>query len=142
MADPRLAVGFAGITGPYASYLADGVTITYSATAANGSAAVGQAVSLSGNGTVQLTADGDKVLGKLLKVESDGVCRVQTKGYMTLPSGAGQALAVAGKIVGAVDAGAARGYIRGDNVALLADVAVAKGDVIDVADATAIVVQL
>lgn len=142
MADPRLAVGFKGITGPYASYMIDGVTIVYDATQENGSAAAGLAVSLAGNGVVQLTADGDKVLGKLLKVESDGVCRVQTKGYMTLPAGAGQALAVAGKVVGAVDALAARGFIRGDNVAQLADVAVAKGDVIDVADPAAVVVQL
>jgi hypothetical protein len=93
------------------TYAADGSDIVYSATVANGSAVVGRAVMLSGNGIVRLTGAGTHVLGKLLQVEWDGRCTILVAGPTDLPKG-DNAIAVGDKIVGDT-LSAARGYIRG-----------------------------
>ena len=87
MANPRKVVDFEGIGLLTATYLIDGVTITYDATKAGGSAVVGRAVTLSDDAVVALTEDGDAVEGKLLTVERDGACTVQVGGFCTLPGG-------------------------------------------------------
>lgn len=142
MADPRLAVSFDGITGPVASYLIDDVSITYDATQAGGSAVVGRAVNLSAGGTVQLAADATAVLGKLLRVEADGVALVQTGGYVTLPGGAAATLTLGRKITGAASAVPANGYIRQVDHTAAAELAVARGVIVDATDPTAVVVYL
>ena len=112
MADPRNIIDFEGIGGVYATYLIDDSTITYSATATGGSAGVNLAVTLSTHKTVALAADGEAVIGKLVKVESDNKATVQVGGYTTLPGGASATLTVGTVAVGALGAASAKGYIR------------------------------
>lgn len=52
----------------------------------NHSAQVGDAVALTGNGIVGLGAAGAALFGKLLEVESDGVCTVAIAGMLQFPA--------------------------------------------------------
>lgn len=142
MADPRNAVNFDGIEYSAQTFLIDDSTITYDATKANGSAQVGLAVTLSGNGTVALVADGEAVLGKLIAVEADDKAVVQTAGYMTLPAGSGATVTRGKQIVGDLGAASAKGYIRDVNTATAAELGVADGKIIDVSDTAAVIVRL
>lgn len=140
MADPRLNVSIDGVNPVYASFKIDGATITYDATKAGGSTQVGLAVNLSGNGTVQLAGDGETVIGKLIKVESDGVATVQIGGGMTLPGGTGATLTVGTKIMGDLLV-AAKGYVQ----TITADAAgavVGRGTIVDSSVSTAVEVYL
>jgi len=111
MADPRLDVSVDGVDIETMPAKIDGVTITYSATAVGGSAGVGLAVNMSASKTIQLAGDGEPVIGKLLKVESDGIATVQIGGGMTLPGGTGATLTPGSKIMGDLLV-AAKGYIQ------------------------------
>jgi hypothetical protein len=145
MADPRNTLSYTDIKPDGASdvgYQIDASTITYDATKTNGSAQVGLAVTLSGNNTIALTADGDFVLGKLESVESDGKARVQELGHMTLPGGDGATLTRGTKIVGALGAAAAKGYIRSAASATAAELLKGRGFIHDVTDTTAVGVAL
>lgn len=62
-----------------------GAGIAFDRAAANGSAHVGKAVMLSAEDTVVLVTAGLEVFGKLTKVEPDGFCSVQDRGYCELP---------------------------------------------------------
>jgi len=143
MADPRLAVAYDEIAAVFASFKIDGATITYDATASGGAAAtaIGHAVSLSAADTVQLAADAEAVIGKLIKVSSDGIATVQIAGGMTLPGGVGAALTLGKKIVGAVDGVAAKGHIR-ECGAAAGEYVLARGFIIDAAVTTAVEVFL
>jgi hypothetical protein len=141
MPNPRNIVAYEGIAPVYATYLIDGSTITYDATKAGGSAQVNLAVVLSASKTVALTQDASAVHGKLILVEADGKCTVQTGGYCTLPGGASATLTPGSRVVGALGAANARGYIRSVAAATLAEVAVARGEIVDAATATAVVVK-
>lgn len=141
MADPRNTVDFTGIGYRAETFLIDNSTITYSATEANGSAQVGLAVNLSTDKTVQLVGDGEDVLGKLIKVESDNKAVVQTKGYCTLPGGTGATLTLGEKIVGDL-LSAAEGYIRVVATGTAAELGHARGRIIDNDTTTAVVVDL
>ena len=112
MADPRISTSIDGIGAVYATFKIDNSTITYAATSAGGSASVGLAVNLSADQTVQLVADNEVVLGKLIKVESDNIATVQVGGGVTLPAGTGATLTAGLKIVGCL-LSSAKGYIRG-----------------------------
>lgn len=140
MADPRL-VDFTGILPEVVTFKIDASTITYDATKANGSASVGLAVTMSAARTVALVADGEAVMGKLLKVEADGKCAVQVGGYMTLPAGTGASLTLGKKIVGDLLV-AAKGYVREVNTATAAELGLARGAIIDAADTAAVIVRL
>jgi hypothetical protein len=142
MADPRNAVAFEGIGEEVATYLIDNSTITYDITKAGGSAQVGLAVTLSGDGTVALTADSDAVEGKLLLVESDNKASVQVEGYVKLPGGASATLTRGTKIVGALGASSARGYIRSAAAGTAAELIKCRGRIVDVSDTTNVVVDL
>ena len=142
MADPRNAVSFDGIAATYETFLIDNSTITYSATVANGSAKVGLAVALSGNGTIETAGDGEEVVGKLVKVEADNKAVVQTGGYMTLPGGDGASLTPGKKIVGDLNASSAEGYIREVATGTAAELGVARGMIIDAANTAAVIVRL
>ncbi|MCL4806149.1 MAG: hypothetical protein KJ046_17785, partial [Anaerolineae bacterium] len=83
----RTNVSNIGVGGEYRTYKIDNSTITYDRTKTNGSAQVGLAVTFSGDETVALTADGDAVVGKLIKVEADNKATVQTDGTMTFGKG-------------------------------------------------------
>lgn len=143
MADPRSA-GVAnqrtGTTPRVLSYKIDGTDIVYEAAPiTNGSSKAGLAVMLSGNGIVRLTADGARVLGRLLKVDDDGWCSVQVGGVVQLPSSG--TITVNTQIVGAL-LSAARGYVRSEVLATLADVANAAHNVLDVSDVNNIEIDL
>lgn len=142
MADPRNAVDFEGIGSEFATYLIDNSTITYDATKTGGSAQVGLAVTLSADDTVALTADASAVEGKLILVESDNKANVQVEGYMSLPGGASATLTRGTKIVGALGASSAKGYIRSAASATAAELLIARGRIVRNGTATAVVVDL
>lgn len=136
MADPRATVSNDGVGYEALSFLIDDSTITYSATSTNGSAQVGLAVTLSTHSTVALAASGDAVVGKLIKVESDGVATVQVGGVMTLPGGTSATLTVGTKIVGDLLV-SAKGYIQ-----TVSSETVGRGMILDSSTTTAVVVRL
>lgn len=140
MADPRAAAKKVGIGYKAETYAHDN-TIVYSATVANGSASVGLAVSLESDEVVTLAGDGENVLGKLIKVESDGFCVVQTEGYMTLPAGTSASLSAGKKIVGDLLV-SEEGYIREVATGTAAELGVARGFIVDASTTTAVVVKL
>lgn len=142
MPNPRKAVEFEGIGLLTATYKIDNVTITYSATAAGGSASVGLAVTLSADDTVALTQDGDAVEGKLLSVEADGMCVVAVGGYVPLPGGASATLTRGTAIVGALGAASARGYIRSAASGTAAELIKCRGRIVRNGTTTAVVVHL
>lgn len=114
MADPRSTSTNRLGTDPkrQLTFKADGADIVYSATTPFGSAVAGRAVTQTGqaDGVVRLAGAGDVVSGKLLHVEHDGYCAIQTSGVFDLPKGDG-ATVVGTAVVGDVR-GAVRGYIR------------------------------
>lgn len=114
MADPRETLDFQGQHADFLTFEIDNSTITYLATADNGSSQVGLAVTYTsgGDGTVKLAEDGEFVLGRLAKVSDDNYCTVQVKGVMKLPVGSGAAITEGKAIVGALGAASAKGYIR------------------------------
>lgn len=137
MADARV-IDFEGIGSQYATFKFDS-TIVYDKTKTGGAAQVGLAVTLVDDGTVALVADAGGVKGKLIQVEPD-VCNVQVDGGMTLPGGTGASLTNGKKIVGALLI-AAKGYVR-EVGASDAELAVARGEIIDNSVTTAIKVML
>lgn len=145
MADPRLAVSYDGIGALYMTFKHD-TSIVYSATVNGGSSQVGLAVKLVSADTVALTTAASVVLGKLIKVESDGIATVQVKGCCTLPMGTGhtgvKTAVVGGKFIGDVST-AAEGYICGPtNNAWNADILMARGVILDLGTLTAVEVYL
>ncbi len=143
MADPRNTIGYDDIKPVYETRIVDAVTITYDGTKARGAAAtmIDKAVTLSGNGTVALAADGDAVHGRLESVDPDGKCSVQTGGNIRFPGGASATLTRGTKIVGALGAGSAKGYIRSAASATAAELIKCKGEIVDTSDTTAVVVR-
>ena len=141
MSDPRNAVSFEGIGFEAETFVHD-ATIVYNSALAGGSAQVGLAVTNEGSQTVSLVGDGENILGKLIKVEQDGKCVVQTGGFVTLPGGDGATLTEGTKIVGDLGVGSAEGYIRSVATATAAELGVARGQIIDSSTATAVVVRL
>jgi len=137
MADPRATTTVVGIGYEAETYPHDN-TIVYSATTAGGSAQVGLAVTIEASNAVSLVGDGENVLGKLIKVESDGLCVVQTGGHMTLPGGDGATLTAGLKIVGDLGAANAEGYIQ----AVSTQDTVSRGMIIDSSTSTAVVVRM
>jgi hypothetical protein len=143
MADPRLTVAFEGVAPVTATYKIDNSTITFNSAKAGGADAtmIGKAVTLSAASTVALAADGDAVIGKLLTVESDNYCTVQTGGYMSLPGGSGASLTLGKKIVGALGVSSVKGYIREVATGTAAELGKQNGAIHDASDTTAVVVK-
>lgn len=130
------------------TFRADNSDITYDPTLAGGSAVVGRAVTISGNGIVRLAGAGDPVLGKLALVEAaqSGApwCTVVVGGTIDLPKGDG-AIAAGNRVIGEVLTGATpttRGHIRGVVAATAADVAAGAHRVFDASVTTAVEVNL
>ena len=138
----RDSVSNIGVDQTVESFQIDESTILYDATLPGGSAAVGKAVTLSGNDIIALTADGDGVLGRLLHVESDGVAAVVTGGTFELPGGNGATLTRMTAIVGALGPSSAKGFIRSVNSAAAAELAKCRGHIRNAAVTTAVVVNL
>lgn len=141
MTDPRADVKYDSIKPEYITFKIDDSTITYSATATNGSSVVGRAVTMSAAETVALAADGEAIVGKLISVEADNYCTVQVAGFMTLPGGTSATLTVGKKIVGDLLV-AAKGYIREVATGTAAELGLARGMIIDASVTTAVVVRL
>jgi hypothetical protein len=79
---------------------------------------VGKAVCVIGNNEVGLGADGNEIVGKLVRVEKDGAAVVQVGGFVDLPYAAVAAPTLRGRVVGdgtgkvkAAAAGAGRGHV-------------------------------
>lgn len=111
MADPRNAVSYAGILPVRVTFKHDS-TIVYSATAVNGAAQVGLAVTITADDTVGLVDTDQYVLGELVSVEPGGVCTVQIGGVVDLPAGNAATVTAGAQIVGAQGASSAKGYIK------------------------------
>lgn len=137
MADPRKTSEYTGIDSVPVTFKIDDSTITFDADAAGGSAVVGRAVKLSADNVVALVGDGERVHGKLLLVESDGYCTVQTDGYCELPGGNGATLTVGGPFAGALNASSAAGFIK-----TLTTAGIARGTILDNDDTTRVKVKL
>lgn len=112
MTDPRAVIRHTGNHARYETFKIDNSEITFSATAQGGSAQVGLAVALTTDDTVDLAGDGEAVLGKLVSVESDLYCTVQIGGFCTLPAGNAATLTLGRKVVGALNASSAKGYVK------------------------------
>src|SRR6188768_3429478 len=138
MPNPRMAVAHDENFAAYDTFIADGVTIVFDRTVARGSAAAGRAVGIKSttDNVIELVVDAQAILGRLERVEADGKCVVQVGGYMKLPGGLSATLTRGGKLVGALGTASAKGYVRAAAPATLADVAAARGYVVEVADAT------
>lgn len=148
MSNPRNIKAYENISQDLLTFAYDS-TITYDATKSNGSASVGLAVTMVSNGTVGLTQDGNIVAGKLIRVNDDNTCTVQVSGGMLLPGGLSATLTAGTKIVGALGASSAKGYIRsiaattGSYVqATATEAQLARGYIIDSSTATAVAVWL
>jgi len=142
MSNPRVVAFSDGMFGEYATFNIDNSTITYDETKEGGSAQVSLAVTLSDAKEVELVGDGEAVIGKLISVNADDTATVQIAGVMTLPGGNGASLTLSKKIVGALDATSAKGYIREVATATAAELGVARGFIIDPDTTTAVVVCL
>lgn len=144
MANPRDIVEFEGIDHVTATFKIDAVTIVYDSAQPGGAAAtmIGKAVSLSADDTIQLTSDGEAVIGKLLLVEAGNKATVQVGGFCTLPGGASAALTRGKTIIGALGAASAKGYIREAASGTAAELVLARGRIIRNGTTTAVVVQL
>lgn len=139
MADPRSAVSFQGLGYNAYTFLTDS-TISYDATLAGGSAQVGLAVVVNGAGQVGLVADGEAVHGKVIKVESDDLATIQVEGVCELPAGASATVTAGKRVVGALGASSAKGYIR--NATTGDELAAGDTVILNAAVTTAVVVDL
>lgn len=142
MADPRNATTRKGIRPNVETFPIDGTSITFDATQPRGSAVVDRAVKISGQNQIGLVDTNERVLGKLLHVESDGMAAVQTGGYVDLPAGAAATVTPNTPIVGAQGASSAKGYIKTADAAQLAQVAASRGVITDSSTTTAVEVLL
>lgn len=145
MANPRASAGLTdGMQAHYSTYAIDNSTIVYDSTKSGGAATtmIGKAVSLSAAKTVQLASDAEAIIGKLISVDADNFAAIQDEGYMTLPGGASASLTRGKKIIGALGAASAKGYIREVATGTAAELGLACGKIIDAGTTTAVLVQL
>lgn len=108
------------------TFWADGVTIFHDRNQIDGvnAGALGKAVTYTAvDDTIALAADGDAVIGRLVKCEPDGGCTVNIAGYVTLPAGNAATCTRGRKQVGALGPAGARGYIRDAAPATAAELA-------------------
>jgi len=143
VSDPRATVVLDDV-GEFEAYtfLIDNSTITYSSSQVNGSASVGLAVKLSAAKTVALAGDGDAVIGKLIQVFADNTATVQVGDILVLPAGNGASLTLGKKIVGALNASSAPGYIREVATGTAAELGKARGAILDAGTTTAVKVLM
>lgn len=142
MADLRIVFDINGLPPIVSTTMAFGNTITFDSTQSGDSAAVGLAVTGSGDGQCDLVADAQSVIGQLKHVQKNGQCTVQLMGGVKLPGGNGATLTDGTKIVGALGAASAKGFIRSVAAATLAEVAVARHLILSAADPTNVQVFL
>lgn len=129
MSDPRLTLDYQGQNANFMTYKIDNSTITYLATSPKGSAAAddGLVVTLSADDTVKLIEDGEGIEGMLFQVTDDNYAVVQIDGAMKLPKGNGATITRGKKLVGALGAAGAKGYVRDVATGTAAELGVARG---------------
>lgn len=139
MASVRLGTSSKGIGFKADTYVADGTSITYSATEPYGSAKAGPgqrglAVFLGADRTVSTAANGEGVWGKLLEVYDDLRCTVQIGGECELPGGTSVTwTAKQGWPIVGDELVSAEGYIRPVASATADELAVGRHRVIEIA---------
>ena len=116
----------------------DGSTITYDRTKPNGAEQVGLWCSLSDDMEIQLAADGDELVGKLTKVQANGLGVVDYDAALIKVNPGASVTLVRGRgLVGALGASSARGYVRNpvlaDTEAGRVERLIARGTVLSVA---------
>ena len=145
MANPRAAVGHLDVKTLRKTYKYDN-TIIYDRTKPQNSAQAGRAVTLTGEAvdTVSLVANGERITGRLEIAEADGFCTVTTHGHVDLPGGVGATLTQGLAVVGALGGvgGTEEGFVRAAAAITLADVAAGRGEIINSAVTTKVVVRL
>lgn len=145
MSDPRNRISHRGLV-PVGDgdlpFHTDNSTILYDRDEPGGSAQVGLAVTFSGNNTVALCADGDPVLGELIRVEADNKATVRVKGVVFLPKGNGATVTRGQAVVGALGASSAKGYVRNAASGTATELVKARGVIYDVSDDDAIEIHL
>lgn len=132
MADPRQRVKYRHIDVIRVAFKYD-ASISYDNTKKGGSTSTGLAVTLTANDTVGLVADGQLVVGRLDMVRADGICEVQVCGVAIFLPGTAATVTAGSRIVGALLV-AAKGYVRQQAVAVLAEVAIGRGYILTNAD--------
>ncbi len=130
MANPMDRIGYADIDLLTVTFEYDN-TIIYDDEEDGGSAQIGLAVTLTADDTAGLAGDGDAILGQLVVVSDDGYCTVAIGGFVDLPAGNGAALTLMKKIVGAVNASSAKGYIREMNTGTAAENGKSRGFIVN-----------
>lgn len=140
-------ISFTEIGALFATFaVKSGGSITYDRTYEGNTPEFGRACSMSADSEVNLSADAEAVVGRLVKVEKDPtytyVCTVQVAGFMALPAGDSATITRGKKIVGALGAASAKGYIRDVATGTAAELGVARGIVVDEAAQTAVIVLL
>lgn len=104
------------------SFTADGTTISYDKNAINRSTAVGKMFKINTDGKAELVSDGDEILGIVLAVDSDDMMTgAHIFAGLRLPIGKNATIARGDKIVGAVGASNAKGYVRSTTPATALD---------------------
>lgn len=143
MSDPRATVVLDDLGKPEEyTFLIDNSTITYSSSYARGSASVDLAVKMSAAKTVALADDGSAVIGQLMQVFADNTCTVKVGPTLVLPGGNGASLTLGKKIVGALNASSAAGYIREVATGTAAELGKARGAILDAGTTTAVKVLM
>jgi hypothetical protein len=110
MANPRAVLDFTDIGTEYVTLKYDS-SIVFDATLPGNCAAIGRVVTLTGDQTVGLAADAQKIFGQLANVDKDGMCTVCFEGFILVGGGTAAALTIGAPAVGALLAGA-KGYVR------------------------------
>lgn len=132
----RFGIDFNGIGEQRVTVEIDNSTITYEKDESQGTSYAGRAVTMAANKTIALADDGEAVVGRLITVQVDNKATMQFGGFMSLPKGQGATLTLGGPIVGALGAGGAKGYVRDVDTAVVAELAAAKGSIIDTSGTT------
>ena len=145
MAQPRNSISHKDVNPKrQLSFYADGTTIVYDKTKVNGHRCSGWgAVKISADGIVSMAGDNDPVNGSLILVEADGACTVRTEGVFHFRAGNAAVFYRGYGVVGAVNASAETGYVKGVNpaTATVAQLAAAFGRVGETGDTSNIAVH-
>jgi hypothetical protein len=143
VANPRKTIDYRDIGAPSKLLPFTGdLDITFDRTLPGGSAQIGLCVKVSASKTVALVGDGEGIAGTIDHVEPDGTVVVHLGPVISVPGGTGATLTPGSRIVGDLGPSNAKGYARSVAAATLAEVAVARGEILDVTDTDAVQVWM
>lgn len=143
MSNPRKTLDYRDIGAPSKLLpFTAGSDVTFDRTLPGGSAQVGLCVKISASKTVALVGDGEGIAGTIDHVEPDGTVVVHLGPVISVPGGTGATLTPGSRIVGDLGPSNAKGYARSVAAATLAEVAVARGEILDATDTDAVQVWM